>query len=505
MRRTVPALILLSALAFALIPQSGAQSDGLRADFEFVPAQPFEGHPVQFDDRSQAGATPIVAWFWDFGDGTNSTLQHPTHRFGDDGVYTVRLLVRDAAGEEATTSRSISIARASELQLGFPLWLHWVMPAIASTILLALGGFVLARGQPNIYNRVFFLLCLASGIKGYTEGVLLFVQQSGAPLSPTLAQILILTNIFTAFVYAPIFLWFVLVFPRPVRPWLKDGGRGAWTLLLAIPFLVLFLTTPHSTFQTTFNVYASILTLGALGLLVYHAWETDSDEERHRLRLLSATFFIIVFNTIVISVMDVAGARALHQGHATTAQMYDQLGNVVGTILAPVLEIVGLFLVMYGILRYQLLGVEKHVKRITRGAMFALIMFVTFVTVGNSAEYFIEERLPGNVPAGFLIAGFVAAIVLYPVQKGTERIANRWFPEAHSTAPDYLASRRMEIYEAQLRYALLDGHLKEKELNMLRALSESIGIAPKEVETVAQKFPGIDVAALLGPRPVPVV
>ena len=499
-RRWVADAAFLFTTLLLAVPLATAQPTPPEVSFTWSPDQPLAGHTIQFQDTTRPGNATINAWHWEFGDGTTSQLQHPLHSYDRPGLFPVTLTAFDDTGAAHSDQQTLSIAKAPALALDFPDWLYWLMPALASTILLSLGIVVLARGQPTIYNRVFFLLCLASSVKGYTEGPLLFLRQSGSDWN-AVADFLGLVNLFTAFFYAPIFLWFVLVFPRPVRPWLKNGSRGAWVLLLALPFFILIgVPALAPTFNTIFNVYVSFLTLGALGLLVYHAWETDSEEERHRLRLLAATFFIIVLETILIAVLDVAATRAATRGHATTAQTYEDFGAVFGTIIAPILEIVGLFLVMYGILRYQLLGVERVVKRVTRGAMFGVIMFVTFVTVGNSAEYFIEARLPGKIPAGFLIAGFVAALAMIPIQKGTEKLANRLFPDAGSKAPDYLAQRRMEIYEAQLRYALLDGELKEKELTMLRALSESIGIARDELESVAKKFPELDANKLLATR-----
>ncbi|WP_054851833.1 PKD domain-containing protein [Olleya sp. ITB9] len=37
--------------------------------------------------------TTILGYFWDFGDGTNSTLQNPTHSYSSNGNYSVRLTV----------------------------------------------------------------------------------------------------------------------------------------------------------------------------------------------------------------------------------------------------------------------------------------------------------------------------------------------------------------------------------------------------------------------------
>lgn len=49
---------------------------------------------VSFTDASTAGPSgPITAWAWDFGDGTTSTLQSPTHDYAAAGRYGVRLTV----------------------------------------------------------------------------------------------------------------------------------------------------------------------------------------------------------------------------------------------------------------------------------------------------------------------------------------------------------------------------------------------------------------------------
>ncbi len=52
---------------------------------------------VRFTDRT-VSAQPIVSWLWDFGDGTSATQQNPTHFYGVDGLYTVKLTIIDAKG-----------------------------------------------------------------------------------------------------------------------------------------------------------------------------------------------------------------------------------------------------------------------------------------------------------------------------------------------------------------------------------------------------------------------
>jgi hypothetical protein len=50
---------------------------------------------VAFTDTSTSSDATIVSWLWDFGDGSTSTLQNPTHLYTVDDTYTVTLTVTD--------------------------------------------------------------------------------------------------------------------------------------------------------------------------------------------------------------------------------------------------------------------------------------------------------------------------------------------------------------------------------------------------------------------------
>ncbi|MDR7664279.1 PKD domain-containing protein [Methanosarcina sp. Z-7115] len=55
---------------------------------------------VQFTDTSTGTPT---SWTWNFGDGTNSTVQNPIHKYSSAGSYTVVLTATNAAGSNKTT------------------------------------------------------------------------------------------------------------------------------------------------------------------------------------------------------------------------------------------------------------------------------------------------------------------------------------------------------------------------------------------------------------------
>jgi PKD repeat protein len=55
---------------------------------------------VQFTDTSTGNPT---GWSWNFGDGSNSTAQSPSHQYNNAGTYTVSLNVSNACGSNTTT------------------------------------------------------------------------------------------------------------------------------------------------------------------------------------------------------------------------------------------------------------------------------------------------------------------------------------------------------------------------------------------------------------------
>ncbi len=67
--------------------------DGIVVEFTWTPQAPDAGETVQFTDTSTTANGTIQSWAWNFGDGTTSTAQNPTHTYSACGPYTVTLSV----------------------------------------------------------------------------------------------------------------------------------------------------------------------------------------------------------------------------------------------------------------------------------------------------------------------------------------------------------------------------------------------------------------------------
>ena len=75
--------------------------------FDFSPSAPSRQDTVLFSDRSSAPVGQITRWQWDFGDGSSSEEQNPSHRYAQDGDYRVTLTVSDDCA--ASITRTITV------------------------------------------------------------------------------------------------------------------------------------------------------------------------------------------------------------------------------------------------------------------------------------------------------------------------------------------------------------------------------------------------------------
>jgi hypothetical protein len=58
---------------------------------------------------SVTGGTPDYSWSWNFGDGTTSNLQNPTHQYTDPGSYTITFTITDGFQQTNTATKEILV------------------------------------------------------------------------------------------------------------------------------------------------------------------------------------------------------------------------------------------------------------------------------------------------------------------------------------------------------------------------------------------------------------
>jgi len=80
------------------------------ASFSYTPTAPLVGQTVSFTDTSTDDGN-IVGWSWNFGDGTSSNDQNPSHIYTESGTYTVTLNVTDNRNSIGYTQQIITVSR----------------------------------------------------------------------------------------------------------------------------------------------------------------------------------------------------------------------------------------------------------------------------------------------------------------------------------------------------------------------------------------------------------
>jgi PKD repeat protein len=79
------------------------------ANFSFSYDDLIKGEILQFNFTGYEGNGPVY-FYWDFGDGTNSTLRNPTNSYKSTGNFTIKLVIIDFDGDSALFSQNIDIS-----------------------------------------------------------------------------------------------------------------------------------------------------------------------------------------------------------------------------------------------------------------------------------------------------------------------------------------------------------------------------------------------------------
>ena len=70
-------------------------------------------------DKSSPGDGSLMKWLWDFGDGSTDSIQHPLHRYSNQGNYNVSLQVKNTDGCVSTLTRINYIQLRNGVAAGF--------------------------------------------------------------------------------------------------------------------------------------------------------------------------------------------------------------------------------------------------------------------------------------------------------------------------------------------------------------------------------------------------
>ena len=115
--------------------------------FTYAPSAPITKSDVTFDaSLSTDSDGRIVAYSWNFGDGTQGSGVLVKHSYSNDGAYTVTLTVTDDRGQSASVSKSVSVGTTGNPK----------------------ADFAFSPSSPSVNQQVFFNAAASTAAAGRT-------------------------------------------------------------------------------------------------------------------------------------------------------------------------------------------------------------------------------------------------------------------------------------------------------------------------------------------------
>lgn len=344
---------------------------------------------------------------------------------------------------------------------------------------LALAGFVLAASPRAKVNRYLALYLTLLALVGNPALLVPYVdRQWGYNFS--LFNVGITTLLPVAYV-----LFFSYALDTPLVAFLRKRFAERALLALAavalvhpfvVPYSILRAPTPDEmavgiTWTGTALAQAIVLVAFPLafgyGLVAsLHAWRGAPAGSLARRRAgWYATAFGFVDVTVLLFIVVVVAPLPL----ATLV--------LLNTSLSIVLAIFGPALTSYAVLRWQLFDVELRIKRgLSRSVMAALFLAAFFVAAAVAEQYF-QQRF------GLLAGGLAVGLLLFalrPLERAADRLADAAMPRVQDTS-EYRTVRKREVYRAAVEGALADGHISDKERDVLARVAEKLALTPSEM------------------------
>jgi len=265
--------------------------------------------------------------------------------------------------------------------------------------------------------------------------------------------------------------------PTPLtRPFARKSVRIALLVSASLLFFAVFMT-PLELGATTLYVLLVFLFLYALAASTY-AWHVSDGAARSRARAFTLAFgFRDVCWGFVYGV-------AIWMIFSESYAVVDTDASGIPYIIYALGTLVAVPLITYGILRTQLFDIDLRIRwTIKQSTLAAAIVAVIFVLT-EAADRFLSAEL-GNFVG--LIAAALVVFFLAPLQRFAERVAAVTMPNTENT-PEYVAFRKMQVYEAAVAEAQQEAGISQRERALLTRLRVSLGISEEDALAIEREL-----------------
>ncbi len=155
--------------------------------------------------------------------------------------------------------------------------------------------------------------------------------------------------------------------------------------------------------------------------------------------------------------------------------------GVWASLAPPIVAIVFVLLLGYGILKTQLFDIDLKVKWTLEKGTVAAVFVAVFFVVSEGAQVlfagFAESEILGVLAAGALV------FILSPLQRLAGRLGDVAMPGVEDTEA-YRQERKREVYQASVEELLADGKITTKERRMLGRLQDELGLQGGEASRI---------------------
>ena len=364
-------------------------------------------------------------------------------------------------------------------------WTPWVVAGVLALIAAWGAAIVLLRTAPDrsLNRRLAFVLFLEGVWLG--GGVFFVVEDQAIFLAIAAVAVGAMAALpFQYLSFLGVSLTTPLVAPFRSRPAfallaLASAATGLWVILFPSTFIGELYSPDWATWNFQFRpagarvalVHGIASLFGLVAAFAAFLKAKPGTDARSR-----AKWFMLAF-----------GVRDLFS--AVTWISYPLLrpipfwGDFVANQGPPIINIIYVGLMSYGVLRAQLFDIDLKLKFALRQGTVGAVFAGAFFTGSELLERIVPVE--GTI-LGLIVAGGIV-LALRPVQRFGEVVASRVMRGVEDT-PSYLESRKHEVYRATLEGTLEDGAITDRERAVLDRLREQLGISREEAELVEREM-----------------
>jgi len=352
---------------------------------------------------------------------------------------------------------------------------------LAFAMCMSLAVVIYRVGMADSTARRLSLLLVFEGITLISTGYIdlfLTAEVSSLPLYPTWIKIEMIVHTLgdcAMLALYPPFLAAALQTPL-TRPFARKEVRVGLWLSAAVLFFAVFLTPLG--FGATLLYLLLTLLFGYALVASIHAWHISDGMARTRARSFTMAFG---FRDVCWSYVYGAAIWLIWSGRYSVVEPE---ASGLPYILYALGTLITVPLITYGILRTQLFDIDLRIRwTIKQSTLAAAVVTIMFV-ITEAAERFLSAEL-GSF-AGLLAAALVV-FFLAPLQRFAERVALVTMPNTQNT-PEYIAFRKMQVYEAAIIEAKQEGGITKKERALITRLRDSLGISESDAVEIEREL-----------------